>query len=354
MLDVIRDTFELSPERMRCEIRKMHLVTVEAIAAKGIDYRKLDKALTPQRNRLELALLFDTARISTGAYGFAVAKIVLPLLHLNLSASIQLGDLILERDLQDHGIELLNRHAKLMRSVGVVDTNQIYCVYINNLTPKMASDIVQGVARYEPFIGYVDASTSSPMKDWLSISLVNGYLKHGPVMLNGHEDDVPNTEDYNLKGWPLEERGYLCRSIQDMYFHLFLGYKIERRVVAGAESDTDFALTAISGRPLPFSELDVQVAEAKSTYLREQHGSSLSRAGLHELSDEELIATIKAKINDSYIYNLRYEASHETSLFNIIIEVSVPELSGGAKTTRLLASLAYEPHECRLRLVTLF
>jgi hypothetical protein len=172
-------------------------------------------------------------------------------------------------------------------------------------------------------------------------------------MLNGHEDDASEDESYNMRGWPLEEHGYGYRSIADMYFHLFLGYKIERRVVPGAEGDTHFALIAISGHPLPLAELSVDVAEAKGRYLRECHGASLARAGLLHLRDEELAARIKERINGSYIYNLRYDAEHDTSLFNIILEL-VDSEKDEAKTTRLLASLAYVPEKRLLRLVTLY
>ena len=48
MLEVVTSLFNLSPEAVRREIAQAHEITVLAIAAKGIDYSKLDKALTPQ------------------------------------------------------------------------------------------------------------------------------------------------------------------------------------------------------------------------------------------------------------------------------------------------------------------
>ena len=65
----------------------------------------------------------------------------------------QLGDLILERDLQDRGIELLNHYAELIHPVELVNTNQIYCIYLNNLSKKMAADITEGLRDYEGFVG---------------------------------------------------------------------------------------------------------------------------------------------------------------------------------------------------------
>jgi hypothetical protein len=354
MLDVVTSEFDLSPEQVRTEIRFLHSSTVAKLAAEGIDYRELRNALTPQRDRVERAFLFDTDRIESGSYGYSVGKTLLPLLPRELSCSMLHGDLIIDRDLQDRGVELLNNHAEMVRPVELGLTNQIYCVYINNLTPNMAIGLTDALRDYEPFVGHVDSTTSSSMKDWLSITLVDCYLKHKRVMLNGHEDDAPEGENYNMRGWPLEESGYGCRSIADMYFHLLLGYKIERRVVADSEGDTDFALTAISGRPLPLAEFSIEVDKAKGQYLRECHGASLARAGLLHLSDRELAVRIKRKINNSYIYNLRYDAEHDTSLFNIILELGGNSEEKEAKMTRLLASLEYMPEKRVLRLVTLY
>lgn len=131
-------------------------------------------------------------------------------------------------------------------------------------------------------------------------------------------------EDLNLKGWPWETYDYVCRSIRDMYFHLFLGYKVERRIVPGAESDTHFALTAISGRPLPLADLRVEVEQAKGQYLRENHGAGLTRAGLVEMSDDELAATLEVGDADA------------------------------GKVTRLLAALEFRPEEGLLKLMTLY
>lgn len=351
MLDVVTSYFEMSPEQIRREIAAMQDATIAAISAKGVDYGELRNALTPQRDRFERAFLFDTARIESGSYGFAVGEVVLPVLPRKLSCSMLHGDLILDRERQDFGIDLLNEHADLIREVELWDTNQIYCVYVNNLSAKMADDLTHALYRYGAFVGYVDASRSSPMKDWLSTTLVDCYLKHKEVMLNGHEDDASEDENYNMRGWPLEETGYDCRSIADMYFHLFLGYKIERRVVPGAEGDTNFALTAISGRPLPLGDLPVEVAKAKGEYLRRHHGDSLARAGLDEMGDDELAAMIKAKINDSYIYNLRYLKEYDTSLFNTMLEVRESE---SGEITRLLAALEYQPEIPLLKLVTLY
>jgi hypothetical protein len=349
MLEVAQSFFELSEERMRDEILHAHRLTVEALAEKAVSYRSLRNALTPQAQRVERAFLFDTARIKESWYGWQVANRVIPLLPRKTPCSIRVGDLII-RD-QELGFELIRRFVAVMREPELVATNQLYCVYVNNLSSTMVREITEGLREYEAFMGYVDTSTSSPMKDWLSMTLVEAYLKADGIALNGHEDDRPDSDDVNVKGWPWADHGYRCRSLRNMYYHLFLGYKIERQVVPGAEGDRRYALTAISGRPLLLGQIPIEVEAAKAAYIAREHGSGLARAGLEVVSSESLAAMIREKIDSSYIYYLRYEEELDQSFFNVMLEVEHPESSA---ITRLTAALEYSPETPVLRLVTLY
>lgn len=62
MLEVMRSYFGVSSAGMHREIRGMVTQTVQLLAKKGVDYKKLQKALVPQPNRREVALIFDTQR----------------------------------------------------------------------------------------------------------------------------------------------------------------------------------------------------------------------------------------------------------------------------------------------------
>ena len=349
MLELMTSYFDLSDEVVRSEIWGALETTVDALKAKGVSYEKLRNALVPQRDRREVALLFDSARIESDWYGYAVAERLIPLLQRNLVCSIRTGDLLIED--QGLGFELLQRHVVAHRPPELVHTSQLYCVYLNNLSARMASDITEELQVFEPFVGYADVSTGSRMKDWLSVTLVMSYLKARGVVLNGHEDDMPDTNDQNTQGWPWEDSDYPCRSIRAMYFDLFLGYKIERRVLPGSDSDTKFALTAISGQPLTLADIPVAVEEAKGKYLRTHHGPSLERAGLNQMGDAELADIIRGKISESYVYYLRYHEPSDTSLFNIMLEVRHPDSD---QIARLLAALEYQPQTPLLKLVTLF
>ena len=80
MLEVMASYFDLSDEIMRNEIWGALQTTADALNTKRVSYEKLRNALVPQRKRLEIALLFDSARIESHWYGYAVAERLIPLL----------------------------------------------------------------------------------------------------------------------------------------------------------------------------------------------------------------------------------------------------------------------------------
>jgi hypothetical protein len=205
-LEMISSYFNLSDAQMRRTIIEAHEQVQELLTQKGIDYRSLRSALTPQRQRIETAYIFDTARIDSGWYGYDVAARILPHLDRNSNCSILVGDLILED--QDLGFDLLERHLRLHKACEIAHTSQLYSVYINNLSDRMAKTIHDGLLPYEAYVGYIPVTFSSRMKDWLSATLVNQYIKRKVVFLCGQEDDVENDENYNLPGWPIEDLGY--------------------------------------------------------------------------------------------------------------------------------------------------
>ncbi|MEM0978090.1 MAG: hypothetical protein AAGJ34_11185 [Pseudomonadota bacterium] len=59
---------------------------------KGVNYDKLLASLVPDREKLELALIFDTMKIESSWYGYEVFKQLLPLLDPCTKNSILHGD----------------------------------------------------------------------------------------------------------------------------------------------------------------------------------------------------------------------------------------------------------------------
>lgn len=345
-LDLVRDYFNLHDSRMRREILVAHAATTKILQDKGIEYSGLRKALTPQIDRLEACFIFDT---ESGGQSVHVADALIPLLDRRSSCSILCGDL-LHPD-QDAAFLLLSRHLHLHRNHEISHTTQLYCVYINNLSKKMFEDIHVGLQDIDAYVGYVPTTFSSDIKDWLSFTLTAAYLKSGRRVVNGHESDVSNDEDYNMKSWPFEKYGYEIRSLQEHYFDLFLRYKIERAVLPYFKSDTRHSLNAISDAPMALTDLSVLVDEEKIGYLRDNKGGSIKRAGLAGMSGAELASLIKSKITCGYIYNLRHSADLDQSFFNLILETHAPDSS---TRSRLTVGLEYRPDQHDIRLITMF
>ena len=113
----------------------------------------------------------------------------------------------------------------------------------------------------------------------------------------------------------------------------------------------EFALNAVSLTPMALDEFKIEVADAKINYLKSQKAGSIERAGLQEITTEQLAAFIRAKISGSYIYNLSHDQTHNVTKFNINIELPP---AADRPATRLLAALEYQPDRKTLRLITLF
>jgi hypothetical protein len=208
------------------------------------------------------------------------------------------------------------------------------------------------LSQYGGYVGWINCYAPSFLKKYFSLILCNSFLKAGRIIIQGHEDDVRNGEDVNVVGYPFEEYGYTCKSLQSMYDDLFLHYKIERAVYPGWESDTLFSLNSISSTVVPLDECEVEVEEAKLQYLHEWKEGSMKRSGLLSLSREELQAKIRERLADNYIFNMTYMAEHETMRFNTILNFIMRE--GAEKLVKLTVALEYKPSENRVRLITMF
>ena len=94
MLEVIRDYFGLSPDRMLFEIQGMREQVARVLKSKGVNYDDLRAALVPDREKLEIALIFDTMKIEDSWYGYQVFERIIPLLDPRTKNSVLVGDYI--------------------------------------------------------------------------------------------------------------------------------------------------------------------------------------------------------------------------------------------------------------------
>lgn len=351
MLEVVLEYFKLTPDRMFREIQNLRRTAEDALAIKDISYDALKTALVPDRLRREIALVFDSLSIEASWYGYDVFSRLIPLLDKSSNHSILAGDYLDRPGQADELFSAFENAVQLRRSVDFRHPSQFYIVYINNLTDAMVQHLDNGLTGYDAYVGIADMTFMSRFKIHLSTMLVNLCIKHGKFVLQGHEPDRKDAEDVNVCGYPFEENGYVCRSINGDVMGVVLSYKIERPVLPGFESDTHFALNAVSMTPLPLNDFRIQVEDAKLEYLKKEKAGSMSRAGLASVDTAQLAALIQAKIQESYIYNLSLNEEYDVIKFNVIIEIPESDMS---ERTRLLAALEYQPAKRILRLITLY
>jgi hypothetical protein len=351
ILDALSGLLRPDTKQLRDDITGAHQELIRILAIKGVEYESLRWALSPHERKLECAFFFEVEeleKISMGNYAALAGSHVLPLLNPDSTCSILTGQLWHPDN--EKGLALLDRYLQTRRSVDLTDVHQLFCIYLNNLTPSALERINTGLSGFVPYVGHVSTTTSSPMKDWLSVVLVPAYVKAKRRMVAAHEGDVPNEENRNLPSWPLEKQRYDCLSLQDIYYNLFLSYKIERAPDPVREQDSMYGLIAISDLPLSLNGLGVLVEEPKLKYLQENKHGSLETSGISKLGVHELQALISSKMKNNYIYNLRFNGGAGVSLFNIIIEVTNP---ARADAVRLMVGLEYRPSDRLLRLTTL-
>jgi hypothetical protein len=351
MLEVMRDYFNLSPERMLREIQGLRRTAEDALARKEISYDRLKSALVPDRKRREVAFVFDSKAIESSSYGYDVFERMIPLFDKKSNHSVLDGDYLDRPGQASQLFDAFDEAVELRRDVVFHHPTQFFVVYINNLTDAMVRRFDEGLRGYPPYVGLADMTFSSRFKIYLSTMLVNSFIKHGTVILQGHEPDRSPDEDVNMSGYPFEENGYVCRSVSGDLMGALLSYKIERPVFPGFETDTEFALNAVSATPMALDDFRIDVEEAKLDYLKSQKVGSMARAGLMTVDTARLAAIIRKKVSDSYIYNMMFDAEHNVTKFNIIIELRDVE---NGKPTRLLAALEYRPVDKVLRLITFY
>jgi len=352
MLEVTQSCFGLDDEQIRREIVAAVEHTTAALLNRGVKYPDLRAALTPQTDRHEIALLFDTLKIDDGWYGLPVQQHLLPLLTPTGSHSILLGDLLGSNENQPWIRSQLITHLRPSGSpFHFRHSTQFYCVYINNCSAEMVRTLNEGFRAFAPYVGFADITYSSFFKTYLSLGLASGYIKHRSTIIQPHEDDLPEDANQNTLGYPFEDAGLACRSIPSMYFGLLLSYKIERPVFAGFESDQIYALNAVSSRPEDIANCTIEIEERKFGYLNTAKAGTLKRLGVLGQPKAVLEDLIRAKLRANYLYNLRFRSDCSVATFNILLELK--SIDTGLPV-RFVAAFAYEQEKNTIRLVTLY
>lgn len=350
MLSVLREHFSWTDAQTFREIQRFHNDFLNIIKSKGIDYNILRSALTPQQTKHEAAFLFDEQRCDNKSIpGVECADALFKLLARKTTHSILGGDLIDEKD--EIARKLLGESAIVAKDLNFKHPCFCYVLYVNNLSHEALNTIHANLKAQKAYLGYVPCTYASLTKTFISLSLVNLAIKHKNTVILGHEDDRPNTEDYNLHLHDYTALGLKVKSIQSMYFNTFLAYKIERMLLEESDDDLEIALRSMSKEVATLTDFKVFIEDDKFyKYLKTSKRGKLERAGIADLTKAELEAAIRKKLRTNYLYNLAWvdEPTHRLSKFNIMLEFP----REGGFPERLLVSLEYKPAEKVLRLLT--
>ncbi|WIY05568.1 hypothetical protein QRX60_17585 [Amycolatopsis mongoliensis] len=341
LLRMTRSYFNLDSTSVRREIEAAHRETVDLLGRKGVKYMDLRAALVPKGDGAEVVFVFD----SEVEYGPEPFRRVLQMLDQNHTCSILAGDLLGIPD--DLARGLLENYVNWFRRPTLLHSSQLYGIYINNLTSTRLDALRRSVESMSCYVGFSDVTYSTPFKTWMSMTLPSCYVKLRNVFIAAHSDDLSDEENEDARGWVGEDRR--CVSIADHYFELFLSFKIERQLSAGDREDVYLSLNGISDHPSGLSDLDIEITPEKLEYLQREKAASLGRAGLLELSVDEVRAQISGRMGSNYVYNLRYHLERGQSLFNIMLEFSHED-----QRFKLMVALEYLPSIRTLRIITAF
>lgn len=351
MLSALREYFSWPDDQTFRVVQQFHRECLEILAQKGIRYEDLRSALTPQPGKEEAAFLFDEQRCNRDRVaGVDAADAVFKLLPRATTHSVLGGELIDDKD--EMARRLLGEAAVIAKDLDFKHPCFCFVVYVNNLSREALRSIDAGLRLHAGYLGFLPCSFASLAKTFVTMSLPNLAIRHKGLVILGHEDDRDNRENCNLHLHDYTTLGLRIKSLQSMYFGTFLSYKPERMLLEPSDDDLEMALRAMSPEVAPLHEMKVVIDDQKfEKYLQTQKRGKLQKAGLSELSRNELEQAIQSKLRSNYLYNIdwRDESDYQGSFFNIMLEFP----REGGYPERLTAALEYRVQGKILRLVTL-
>lgn len=322
---------------------------VHILKTKKINYNELKRALIPNqdKDKKELAFIFDTNLIDTSDYGSYIFNMLLPLLGKESTFSILAGDYIDVVNDQYKLKNILFEGIEIKNKTTFYHSSQYFVVYINNISNCQLNTIVTGMEREGSFVGINDLSLTSLLKTYLSYILTNvGVICKKNVIL-AHESDLDDSVNINNRGYPFEKNGFRIVSINEDLYLMFLSYKIDC-MVPDLE-DIKFSLNALCIDYSSLSNFTLVIEDEKHKYLNEGKKGIMESLGFDKISKENLIKVIYQKISENYIYNLDFLDKYNVIKFNVCAEF--PTINGRLRRTTI--ALEYKPYHNLLRLITL-
>lgn len=347
LLPWIVSLFPGDPQGFRREIQTELTHLTELLASRGVKYSELKSALVPPEKGLQVAFLYDWEDDESPNYAVEFATHWLPLIPKSLRTSVKRGDL-LELNRPDSQLD-----TSVTKASGLpVQWETQYAVYFSNLKPVDVDLIHRGLLSVPRYRGYVDVTFSGSVRNYLAECLAFGEIIHDGRVILSHGADEPYISNEDPVGFPLEANGFEVVSLIDVFFYGFLDYKIESSESSEFRVDVSLSLAAVTGEFINVDEVEIYVAPEKLDrylLLKEPKLKLMTSIGLETVTPHELEAVIRGRLQENYIYDLRF-AKEGTPTFAVAAEFEKPD----GKITRRLLGLKYDaPHE-RIALVTMY
>lgn len=354
---VIKSHFKLNDNDIYNEIQMDFKKMLKRLEKKNISYDSLKGALIPNQDKTkyEICLIFDTTTINESFYGNYIFEKILPLLEKDSTYSILSGDYIdfsrrYDSDTQAFLLKILEENLTKFNKFDYSISNQFYLIYINRLTTQQRLKIVEGLAMYSWFTGYVDVTYCSIFKTYISNILPSLCIKNKNKIIAPHPVDYSDEENVNVLLIPFEENGFKLHSINEESYSTFLSYKIESEVLH--EEDVKFAFNALFPKFNAFDKLKLRILDGKwNNYLTLQgkgKGKIIELLGYNSNEKELFTKCVFEHICKSYIYNLERN-DYGDLLFNVCIEL--PTVNAHIRKTTI--ALKYIQSEDIIEIVTI-
>jgi len=315
LIEVIAETQDLSGYDIHKLLRTMHQQVVSALLAKGVDYNDLSTALTPRSNKYEIAYVFDSSQSKSSYYGGEFSEVWLSALR---SAGGPTRTAILEGDVIGLSPKLVWKILDeqlvkpLDQKIPYLSPEQYFVVYFTNVSDSHLNKISHAMRLMSPaYLGYINCSGSMLFKTGLP--LVQVALRIDNKIITTEDEDG----NANPHGYAFNKFGFDVTGINEDLYGTLLDFRIDMGVPDWNESDGAIALGALSGIMRNIASMTLAIDDTRFEYLKSEkpgygHGTSIRKAGLGNLSKDELAEAIKTELNKSLLYNLRSVTGSKT------------------------------------------
>ena len=359
VLTIFKDLFSLNDQGVYNVINSEFLRCKQILKNKNIKYEDLQKALIPTKDLSyrEYAFWFDINQIENESYGREIMSNMLPAMDKKSTYSVLTGDYI-DRFDTDYSSEmllhLLRGQIQVVNESVEISCTQYTIVYFNRLTNAQFNSILKALSPNKWFYGYTELFDSSRLKSYLSLILVNKFLKHKDIIILPNPDGIMDGEaDVNIHGYQYEENGYKVRSIDEEDFNTFLSYKIE--TVLLSREDSAYSMNAIYPRFQYMKNLKFEIPDDKWMYLNRKTFGNVQGKGeiMNTLADElkkqkAFKSYIQNNLCNNYIYKLE---KNEYGVLKFCECIGLRTQNEHYRKT--LISFKFLPDERKLSLITI-